>query len=536
MTNYSIKSLFLCWFSVLCFAICGASEPPAPDSLPALKEASTCTALALWQRHVGYAGLSLMASSVVVKEAQEVFPSARTRQGDGLRTKADNYLRFAPYPVMAALNLSGYRGRSDWTRLGVQTLTANALMALAVEASKRTIHATRPDASDRRSFPSGHTATAFVAASILHKEYGETRSPWFSVGGYAVASATALMRVVNNRHSAADVMAGAGIGIFSTELGYFLTDLWMKNKGLNHLPRQAYDASGANFVSLTMGVATAPSRITFAESAGASHSLRLGTATTIGVEGAHFFNPWVGVGMQARIMSTPVSDAVFSAEELQQVQGINRLLATYSDAQNLPLPGIYGYDVTDNQLLSTSLSAGVCGQLPISSRFSIGAKALMGVRFSDGVTFKARNGVPKAETTQIGTAYWMEDAEGNSWLAADVVPGIDCPYNSVLDHATEPFHLLRVKGSTSMNYVLGVSIVWRYRQNMAWKLFADFDTASTRYTWQSRLFSDEALARIAASPLPAAHPSWLPRFATIQSTTTKKMHHICLGATLTISL
>lgn len=502
-----------------------ASQSVVPDTVPT--DAS-------WQHHVAYVGIPRIASAVVAKEVQTVHPSARIRSGKGFKTEIDNYIRFSPYPVMAALNLAGYHGRSDWARLGVQTLAANAVMAVAVEATKQAVHQTRPDATDRRSFPSGHTATAFVAATMLHKEYGETRSPWFSVGGYAVASATALMRVLHHRHSAADVMAGAGIGILSTELGYFLTELCMKHKGERQF--DAHIASGANMVDITLGVATAPSHIDFAPTDGTPHRLRLGTATTIGIEGVHYFNRLLGVGVQARIITTPTDGLNFSAEQMQDVNAINQNLTAYTDAQQRRLPGIYAYDITDNQLLATTLSAGVYGNLPLTARLSLGAKALLGVRFSDGITYTARNGIPKVEHTPSGIAYWMEDAEGKPWLTADARPGIDSPYNAVLDDATEPFQLLRVKGSTAMNYVLGVSMAWRYRTNMAWKVFADFNAASTRYTYQCRLFSDEAIARIATSGFPQARPQLMRLLAaTTSAATTKRMSHLCIGASFSIS-
>ena len=47
----------------------------------------------------------------------------------------------------------------------------------------------RPDGSTANSWPSGHTATSFVGATILHKEYGLTRSPWYSIAGYSLATA-----------------------------------------------------------------------------------------------------------------------------------------------------------------------------------------------------------------------------------------------------------------------------------------------------------------------------------------------------------
>lgn len=65
---------------------------------------------------------------------------------------------------------------------------------------------------------------------MLHKEYGH-RSPWYSIGGYTVATVTGVTRQLNNRHWMSDIMVGAGIGILATELGYFLADLIFKDKG-----------------------------------------------------------------------------------------------------------------------------------------------------------------------------------------------------------------------------------------------------------------------------------------------------------------
>src|SRR5690349_22769192 len=40
--------------------------------------------------------------------------------------------------------------------------------------------------------------------------------------GYAVAAATGYLRMYNNKHWFSDVMAGAGIGIASTKIAYWL--------------------------------------------------------------------------------------------------------------------------------------------------------------------------------------------------------------------------------------------------------------------------------------------------------------------------
>lgn len=109
-------------------------------------------------------------------------------------------------------------------------------MASVVNTIKYTAHVRRPDKSNYKSFPSGHTATAFMAAMMMHKEYGD-RSPWYSISAFTVATATGISRILNNRHWLSDVLAGAGIGILSTELGYYLADLILRIKVLiSNLP------------------------------------------------------------------------------------------------------------------------------------------------------------------------------------------------------------------------------------------------------------------------------------------------------------
>ncbi|MDR1331968.1 MAG: phosphatase PAP2 family protein [Tannerella sp.] len=94
-------------------------------------------------------------------------------------------------------------------------------METAVYTVKNTTNIRRPDGSNNCSFPSGHTATAFVGAHILYREYRDV-SPWICVAGYAVATGTGVLRVLNRKHWISDVITGAGIGILSAEAGYML--------------------------------------------------------------------------------------------------------------------------------------------------------------------------------------------------------------------------------------------------------------------------------------------------------------------------
>ncbi|MFK5880100.1 MAG: phosphatase PAP2 family protein [Flavobacteriaceae bacterium] len=98
-------------------------------------------------------------------------------------------------------------------------LIANLVTFGVSELLKQSTNELRPDGSDYLSFPSGHTANAFVMATVLHHEYIDS-SPWLAYSGYAFSTATAVFRVLNNKHYVSDVLVGAGIGIAITELTY----------------------------------------------------------------------------------------------------------------------------------------------------------------------------------------------------------------------------------------------------------------------------------------------------------------------------
>lgn len=100
-------------------------------------------------------------------------------------------------------------------------------MATTVITIKETGTVWRPDHSSNNSFPSGHTATAFVGAEQLWQEYKE-RSIWYGIAGYSVAAGTGFFRMYNNKHWFSDVAMGAGIGIISTKIAYWLTPLIVK--------------------------------------------------------------------------------------------------------------------------------------------------------------------------------------------------------------------------------------------------------------------------------------------------------------------
>lgn len=133
----------------------------------------------------------------------------------------DDYIQYAPLAGIFAFDLMGLKAKHRFVDRVIITGSSAIIVAGLVTGIKHTAKVLRPDGSAYNSFPSGHTALAFFGAHILFKEYKGT-SPWIGIGGYIVATTTAVFRVINNRHWGSDLLGGAGIGILSAELGYLL--------------------------------------------------------------------------------------------------------------------------------------------------------------------------------------------------------------------------------------------------------------------------------------------------------------------------
>ena len=56
---------------------------------------------------------------------------------------------------------------------------------------------------------------------MLWQEYKDVNI-WYGISGYIVATGTGLFRIYNARHWLSDVAMGAGIGILSTKIAYWV--------------------------------------------------------------------------------------------------------------------------------------------------------------------------------------------------------------------------------------------------------------------------------------------------------------------------
>jgi len=115
--------------------------------------------------------------------------------------------------IAAALGVPAAQG--DW-RGDLEAGGSLLLASGTVYGLKRAFPEERPDHSDRKSFPSGHSADAFAAAATLENRYG-----WKAgLPAFALASFVATARVEARKHHWYDCVAGAAIG---TGSGFLLT-------------------------------------------------------------------------------------------------------------------------------------------------------------------------------------------------------------------------------------------------------------------------------------------------------------------------
>ena len=425
-----------------------------------------------------WVGIPLFVAGMIAKGEKEAFRQDYNNPNTKIRlikynfhSEIDNYTQFSGIALTAGLKMAGVEGRSSWPRLFASSLASYGVMAAFVNSIKYTTSEMRPDGSTRNSWPSGHTATAFVGATILHKEYGLTRSPWYSIGGYTLATATGVMRVLNNRHWISDVLSGAGIGILSTELAYGICDLLFKDKGLlmNDLSVHPDLRKNPSFFSVSMGIGLGNKNLTLPafyfglKIPGIDFDfgpdtqplkLQFRSATAVGVEGAYFFNPYIGIGGRLRVKSTPINGwSQFAEIERESMQDIS------NDPYYMGSIQYFDLEIESDHITEFAADLGMYFSLPLSSRFAIGSKLLIGRSIMDDIDVNSKF---------VGTVL-NYDGNGHFSLNEEYTAYSDWDY-------------INVQASNSMKFGTGLSLTWAYKNAFSWRVFCDYDYSHKTYT------------------------------------------------------
>ena len=162
-------------------------------------------------------------------------------------TKLDNYLQYSPVLAVYGLNAIGIKGKNSFKDRTIIYALSTVISSAIVLPLKHITKVQRPDGSAFNSFPSGHTTIAFAAAEFLRQEYKDV-SPWYGIAGYGAAVTTGILRLYNNKHWVSDVVAGAGFGILSTRLAYWIYPTikrkFFKDKSMNTMLMPFYQNGG----------------------------------------------------------------------------------------------------------------------------------------------------------------------------------------------------------------------------------------------------------------------------------------------------
>lgn len=208
-----------------------------------------------------------------------------------------------------------------------------------------------------------------MTATMLTKEYSHI-SPWIGVGAYTVATATGMMRVANNRHWVSDVLTGAGVGIISTGLGYYLADLIFKEKGImrtDDTGDQFSRGDKPSFIGIYLGANIPLSYYDIDE----SHELRTSNGCVGGIEGAGFLNPYIGIGGRFTVANTHV-------------------ITNHTQAE-------------DNSSDTYTIMAGPYVSYPLSPRIAVGSKLLAGYIHYTNLTLADGTHIPHNNGACFGT-------------------------------------------------------------------------------------------------------------------------------------
>ena len=453
-----------------------------------------------------FVGVPLFVAGIIAKSEKTAFKQ-QTKHSllTHFKTSIDDYTQYFGPALTLGLKLGGMEGRSDWPRFFASAAMGYGIMALLVNTIKYTAKEMRPDGSSANSWPSGHTATSFVGATLLHKEYGLTRSPWFSVAGYGVATATGVMRVLNNRHWVSDVMSGAGIGILSTELGYAFGDLLFKGKGLLRNDLEM-DFENPSFFGISMGVGLGGKDIGFSlndlqdrEKYGIMEIgnvdseedyIQFRAATVVDAEGAYFFNKYIGIGGRLRVRA-------MSAKSFGQYNYISTdsptdywstiVAPVYDEARQtfpeaslkeggLPVTNMTG-TVKSDHLAEFTASCGLYFNIPLSKHFALGTKLLIGRSFTQELDI---DGHAEGNVKDIPYDLWISNGkiyenELGRWFILEDPKSTGETYNVDWDYLT-----LGAESSTSWG--TGISLTYKYKSNFSWRLFVDYDYTEKTFT------------------------------------------------------
>lgn len=162
-------------------------------------------------------------------------------------THIEDYFQYTPAALIYLYDLSGFKHQNSVFDQTKYYAISQIISSTLVGNLKRITKVQRP-VGGKTSFPSGHTADAFVGATVLYQEFKDTE-PLLAYSGFVFATATGILRMTNDAHWLPDVVTSAGIGMLTVNLVYHFKPFknfqpFKKKKDLTVIPLISTDSVG----------------------------------------------------------------------------------------------------------------------------------------------------------------------------------------------------------------------------------------------------------------------------------------------------
>ena len=315
-------------------------------------------------------------------------------------------------------------------------------------------------------------------------------------------------------------------------MGYALCDLIFKNKGLRRQDRdEIFDPNHPSFFSVSMGLGLDNPTLNFdvlnIYGLNVGHyDLSFQVSTAVAVEGAYFMNKYVGLGGRLRVKSTPI-------------KGWNNLLNAAQDYMNLIAEDIMDenilkfddfissaqFTIESDHLTEFAADMGLYFNIPLSRRFSLGTKALVGHSVMQELDLDAHFSGHiydfKYDAVILNGELQLDKLQAHGYT--DTGKLYDCQW----DYAT-------LGASNSTKWGTGVSLTYAYKHNFLWKVYADFDYTKKDFTLtidNNRFMAEAAPDLLKFYTLFDVEPI----ISQDKGVTTKKLYQWTLGASFSVA-
>lgn len=425
-----------------------------------------------WKKNFSYTSIPLCTTGLIIWQQQKGFRNMRNHFVPKFNSLLDNYSQYTPLGMTLMLKSCGIKTRSSWLQLTANTGISTIIMASAVNGMKYSIREMRPDNSSRNSFPSGHTATAFMCATIMHKELGD-KSPWYSVLAYSVAGLTGLFRILNNRHWINDVVFGAGIGISSVDLAYIIGDLIFKpEKTPPPPPHHSPEHDKPDFFMFGMSVGTgsnlqcpeiydiypSQSRLTRFNQKPLHLKLKMGTISSVSLEGAYFFCKNFGIGGETKLSVCPI------------IADYNYKFEPYAAELNGNYYKLYKVKSIESDGIGIiDFRIGAYTSFPLRRKWSTGCKFLIGRTYTTSLSLHSYSEVKKENLLLVDIA-----------LQNDL---IDTAGTDLIENVVKDTDFLKIDPSKSWGVTGGFHVSYQLKKKTAIRAYINYSSSFPKLTY-----------------------------------------------------